>query len=68
MNFDSDIEHSDVESIGSSAHMCETELEEDHEKLYSSDPEAEKDPRDSSSSSRLYLKIKCKKTQGNPIR
>ena len=46
MNFDSDIEHSDVESIGSSAHMCETELEEDHEKLYSSDPEAEEDPRD----------------------
>ena len=46
MNIDSDIEHSDVESIGSSTHMCETELEEDHEKLYSSDPEAEEDPRD----------------------
>ena len=39
MSFDSDIEHSDVESIGSPAHMCETELEEDHEELYFSDPE-----------------------------
>ena len=39
MNFDSDIEHSEVESFGSSAQMCETELEKDHEELYSSDPE-----------------------------
>ena len=39
MSFDSDIEHSDEESIGSPAHMCETELEEDHEELYFSDPE-----------------------------
>ena len=57
MNFDSDIEHSDVESIGSSAHMCETELEEDHEKLYSSDPEAEEDPRDIS----LYEYAYCRR-------
>ena len=39
MNFDSDIEHSEVESIRSSAHMCETELEKGHEELYSSDAE-----------------------------
>lgn len=38
MSFDSDIEHSDVESIRSRAHMCETELDEDHEELYFSDP------------------------------
>ena len=34
MIFDSDIEQSDAESIGSWAHMCETELDEDHEELY----------------------------------
>ena len=39
MSFDSDIEHSDVESIGSSVHMCGTELDEDTEELYLSDPE-----------------------------
>ena len=40
MSFDSDIEHSGVESIGSRAHMCETELDEDHdEEVYFSDPE-----------------------------
>ena len=39
MSFDSNIEHSDVESIGSLAHMCETELDEDHEEVYCSDPE-----------------------------
>ena len=33
MSFDSDIEHSDVESIGSRSYMCERELEKDREEL-----------------------------------
>ena len=33
MSFESDTEHSDVESIRSRAHICETEL------MYYSDPE-----------------------------
>ena len=39
MSSDSDIEHSEVESIGSPSHICETELEDDPEELYFSDPE-----------------------------
>ena len=40
MSFESDTEQSDVESIGSGTHICETELgsEEDEEDMYYSDP------------------------------
>ena len=41
MSFESDTEKSDVESIGSRTHICETELgpDEDEEDMYYSDPE-----------------------------
>ena len=41
MSFESDTEQSDVESIGSRTHICETELgsDEDEENMYYSDPE-----------------------------
>ena len=41
MSFESDTEQSDVESIGSRTHICETELgsDEDEEDMYYSDPE-----------------------------
>ena len=41
MSFESDTEQSDVESIGSRIHICETELgsDEDEEDMYFSDPE-----------------------------
>ncbi|CAH3132938.1 unnamed protein product [Porites lobata] len=40
MSFESDTEQSDVESIGSGTHICETELgsDEDEEDMYYSDP------------------------------
>ncbi|CAH3017234.1 unnamed protein product [Porites evermanni] len=41
MSFESDTEQSDVESIGSRTHICETKLgsDEDEEDMYYSDPE-----------------------------
>ena len=41
MTFESDTEQSDVESIGSRTHICETELgsDEDEEDMYYPDPE-----------------------------
>ena len=41
MSFESDTEQSDVESIGSRSHICETELgsDEDEEDMYYPDPE-----------------------------
>ena len=41
MSFESGTEQSDVESIGSRSHICETELgsDEDEEDMYYSDPE-----------------------------
>ena len=41
MSFESDTEQSDVESIGSRTHICETELrsDEDGEDMYYSHPE-----------------------------
>ena len=41
MSFESGTEQSDVESIGSRTHICETELgsDEDEEDMYYSDPE-----------------------------
>ena len=41
MSFESDTEQSDVESIGSRTHICETELgsDEDEEDMYYPDPE-----------------------------
>ena len=41
MSFESDTEQSDMESIGSRTHNCETELgsDEDEEDMYYSDPE-----------------------------
>ena len=38
-SFGSDTEHSDVESVESRSHICETELGEDKTDIYHSDPE-----------------------------
>ena len=42
MSFESDTEQSDVESIGSRTHICETELgsDEDEEDMYYPDPQS----------------------------